>query len=191
MTVPDLYIIHGLKNKDQEVIARLYDQYAPALYGIVVRIVQSEPAAEDVLQDAFLKIWKNGPSYDEHKGSIFTWMLNIARNTAIDKTRSAAFRHSGMIQNVDDSVSNVGRHSYQMNPDHIGLADMVTQLDEKYRKVIELAYFQGYTQAEITEELGIPLGTVKSRMRIAIRTLKEFFSEEKVVLLILCTLLFL
>ena len=89
------HITQLLKTQDHSAIAQLYDAYSPALYGCVLRIVSSKEVAEQVIQDTFLKAWRYGPHYDEKKGRLFTWLLNIARNTAIDATRSAHFRKSG------------------------------------------------------------------------------------------------
>ena len=180
------HIIESLKSQDKEAIAILYDQYGPTLYGVVLKIVRSEAIAQDVLQEAFIKIWKNGPRFNGQKGSLFTWMLNITRNTAIDKTRSAHFRQGGKIQTIDEFVYNDKKLSDEPNVDQIGLRNIVSNLDERYREVIDLVYFQGYTQKEVMEELDIPLGTVKSRVRLALRELRKFFGEFKLVISIAC-----
>lgn len=181
----DSKIIKLLQKQDKKAISILYDRYAPALYGIVLKIVRSEEIAQDVLQEAFVKIWKNGAQYNAKKGTLFTWMLNITRNTAIDKTRSASFRNSGKIQGLDLSVSDNKNLSFQNNPDHIGLKDMVNGLEEKYRVILDLIYFQGYTHSEVVETLDIPLGTVKSRIRIGLRELRKLFVELNPALLLL------
>ena len=181
-TSPDLHTIKRLQERDKEVIGELYDRYAPALFGVVLRIVRTEETAEDVLQEVFMKIWKYGPDYAPRKGTLFTWMLNIARRKAIDKTRSRAFRINGQTQRLDDHVLNIGYHP---KTDHIGLRKIVDGLDEKYRVVIDLVYFHGFTQAEVMEYLDIPLGTVKSRLRIGLRELRTFFEEHRVSVLAL------
>ncbi|MCI5082208.1 MAG: sigma-70 family RNA polymerase sigma factor [Saprospiraceae bacterium] len=178
-------IIQRLQKKDKEVISVLYDQYSASLYGIILKIVQDEVIAQDVLQEAFLKIWKNGSSYEPKKGSLFTWMLNIARNNAIDKTRSASFRHSTKIQNLDQTVYHNSSLKMENNTDVIGLKGIVDKLDEKYRTIIDLIYFNGYTQKEVEEHLNIPLGTVKSRVRIGLRELRRIFDEQKVNIIVL------
>lgn len=175
-------IIRLLANQDKKAIAHLYDQYGSALFGVILKVVKSEEIAKDVLQESFIKIWKNGPKYDTRKGTLFTWMLNIARNTAIDKTRSANFRQKGNIQGLDYHVYNIGTTG--LTPEHIGLRNVLDQLDPKYKKVIDLVYFQAYTQKEVVEELGIPLGTVKSRVKIGLRELRKIFEISKVVLLL-------
>ncbi|MEZ5039876.1 MAG: sigma-70 family RNA polymerase sigma factor [Saprospiraceae bacterium] len=173
-------IIRLLKQQDKKSIEILYDQYGAALYGVVLKIVQAETLAEDVLQDTFVKIWRNGATYDSDKGTLFTWMLNIARNTAIDTIKSAAYRHGKKIQEVDFSVYDHKDWRVEQHPEHIGLQSAVNGLEEKYRLIIDLAYFQGYTQQEIVEYLSIPLGTVKSRVKIGLRELKKLFLETKV-----------
>lgn len=170
-------IIALLKEQDKSAISLLYDQYAATLFGIVLRIVRSETLAEDAVQDAFVKVWHHRTNYDESKGTLFTWLLNIARNTAIDKIRSAEFRQSSKIQTLDPSVYNGEGLSIEFNPDCIGLDKIVKKLEEKYRIIVELIFFRGFTQNEVTEHLDIPLGTVKSRLRIALRELRKYFVE--------------
>jgi len=177
-----------LRAKDQKVIEELYDQYGAALYGIVLKIVVSEAVAQDVLQDAFVKIWKNGPSYDSGRGSLFTWMLNICRNTAIDRKRSADYQQRQKIQELDASVYHMESAAEKVQPEHIGLNGVVGTLEEKYRVVIDLIYFQGFTQQEVQEVLNIPLGTVKSRIRIALRELRRLFEIQQVGVILLLLL---
>ncbi|MFK7937625.1 MAG: RNA polymerase sigma factor [Saprospiraceae bacterium] len=169
----DSSIIQQLQQGDQQAIGLIYDKYGAALYGVVTKIVKSETIAEDVMQEAFVKIWKNATTYDSTKGKLFTWLLNIARNTAIDKIRSAKYRQSKRSVPIENSVSNDRNLSVETQIDHIGLKKVLDSLDEKYRIVIDLIYLQGYTQKEVEKELEIPLGTVKSRVRIAIRELRK------------------
>ena len=165
-------IVSWLKAADKRGIECMYDQYADALYGIVLRIIPDEQIAQDVLQEAFIKIWKRADQYDAKKGTLFTWSLNIVRNSAIDKTRSKGYRKSGKIQGMENYVD-VGKQAFR--PEHIGMQKMVGELEGKYREVIDLIYFNGYTQKEVEEELGIPLGTVKSRLRIGLSRLRAIF----------------
>ena len=180
-------LIQRLKQQDRTAIGELYDAYNGALFGVVLRIVQSRELAEQVLQDTFLKAWRNAASYDATKGRLFTWLLNIARNTAIDATRTAHFQHSRKTGSLDQLVYQPGGDS--LNPDHLGVKEVVNRLDEKYRSLIDLVYFKGYTQEEIAEETGIPLGTVKTRIRFAIGELRKLFGENIATLLALAILL--
>jgi RNA polymerase sigma factor (sigma-70 family) len=172
----------SIQTQQKKAIEQLYDQYADVLYGITVKIVRSEELAQDVLQEAFVKIWKNGASYDPSKGTVFTWALNITRNLAIDKTRSAAFRRRSQFDDVDVTF-NKQRFSTETNTDTIGLKREVSSLDPKYQEVIDLVYFRGYTQAEVQDLLGIPLGTVKSRIRIGLRELRKVFLAHRVFII--------
>ncbi len=184
-------LVQQLQDRQQSVVSELYDRYAPALYGIVLKIVRSEVIAEDVLQEAFIKIWNNGANYDPRKGSLFTWMLNIARNTAIDKTRSAGFRNRKRVGNLEPFTDMRVLKDHQPNPDTIGLRKVVDTLEEKYRIIIDLIYFQGFTQREVQEYLDLPLGTVKSRTRIALGKLRRIFLDHRVTILLLWSVLLL
>ncbi len=175
-------IIQLLKQEDKRAISIIYDKYGPALFGIAIKIVESEVLAEDVLQDAFVKIWKNAASFDEKKGTLFTWLLNITRRTALDTRKSAAFRRRQKIQEVDFSVYDHEDWRVEQKPEHIGVQTAVEGLEEKYRRIIDLVYFQGYTQQEVVKHLNIPLGTVKSRVKIGLRELRKLFIESKVMI---------
>lgn len=177
-------IVEMLHQNDKRVIAIIYDNYAPSLYGVVLRIVQSEEIAQDVMQDAFVKIWKKGTTYDSTKGTLFTWLLNITRNTAIDKLRSAGFRKRGKNQSIDDHVYN-HVSTRGTNPDEIGVKELLNHLDDKYSNIINLIYFGGFTQKEVSDELDIPLGTVKTRLRIGLRELRGIFDVTSVITLFL------
>lgn len=188
MSFNNQHLIQRLQSGDQSVLSVLYDKYAETLYGIVLRIVGQEDLAEDVLQESFVKIWKYGGKYDATQGTLFTWMLSVCRNTAIDQTRSAHFRRRNKINAVDDTLNNHRHFAYEQQTDHIGLDQEVNNLEEKYRTVIDLIYFRGFTQKEVTEQLNIPLGTVKSRVRIGLRELRKKFLSDRIPLVILLSL---
>ena len=161
--------------KDERGFNLLYDNYSPALFGILLKIVRNNQLAEDLLQEAFVKIWNGMHRYDRSKGTLFTFILNIARNLAIDKLRSAEFAQNNKTDGLDDYVGiEVAGHS-ETSPDHIGIAELVEKLRPEQRFLIDLAYFKGYTQTEISEEYNLPLGTVKTRMRAALTALRKLF----------------
>ena len=182
-TNADAHLISLLVEGDEEAYARLYDNYANLLFGVIVRIVIDRKEAENLLQDCFVKIWQNAARYNAEKGKLVTWLINIARNTAIDATRTAHFQHSRKTGSLDQLVYQPGGDS--LNPDHLGVKEVVNRLDEKYRSLIDLVYFKGYTQEEIAEETGIPLGTVKTRIRFAIGELRKLFGENMAALMVL------
>ena len=157
-------------------MAYLYDNYSSALNGIILKIVKREEIAEEVLQDAFLKFWDKISDYNKEKGKLFTWMLNITRNLAIDKIRSKDFRKSGKTDDISVNVSISDRdYSDRNNPENIGIKDLLDKLPEDQKQLIDLMYFQGYSQSEISEEFNIPLGTVKTRVRSAMQKLRGLF----------------
>ncbi|MFN3852077.1 MAG: RNA polymerase sigma factor [Spirosomataceae bacterium] len=172
--IPEFELVSLLKNKDQRGFNILYNNYSAALYGVVNKIVNSHEDSADLLQDIFVKIWKNIEYYDESKGSIFTWMMNIARNIAIDKVRSADYRDSGLNIAIEDSQTQIdSENQIEQEVDAIGLRKLVDTLKPEYKKLIELIYFKGYTQADVSEEFGIPLGTVKTRIKAAVSQLRN------------------
>ena len=157
----------------------MYDRYSAALYGVVSRIISKESIAEEILHDAFLRIWDRIDSYDAEKGRLFTWMLNITRNLAIDKTRSKEISQGRKTGDIDDSVDSVDRGgSESQHEDTIGLKDVLQQLPEEQRFVVEYLYLRGYTQSELAEEFNIPLGTVKTRLRLAMIALRSKLNVE-------------
>lgn len=164
-----------LNQKDTKAFAYLYDNYAAALYGIIMRIVKDEGAAEEILQDAFLKIWDRFGEYNANKGRLFTWMLNLSRNLAIDALRSKTFTKQSKTDRLENSVHTEADETAS-KPEFIGVKDALDKLPEEQKLLIDLMYFQGYSQSEISEEFQIPLGTVKTRVRSAMQKLREFFS---------------
>ena len=146
---------------------------------VINNITNDREESEDVLQNVFVKIWNNFASYDELKGRLYTWMLNIARNMAIDSTRSKHEKIKNKIQETSDSVYHKN-NLYTENSSHenIGLQNIINNLKDDQQQIIDLAYFQGYTQEEISQKLNMPLGTVKTKVRQAIITLRELTKNE-------------
>ncbi len=157
----------------------MYDNYSKALFGIINNITNDREESEDVLQNVFVKIWNNFASYDELKGRLYTWMLNIARNMAIDSTRSKHEKIKNKIQETSDSVYHKNNlFAEDSSHENIGLQNIINNLKDDQKDIIDLAYFQGYTQEEISQKLGMPLGTVKTKVRQAIITLRELTKNE-------------
>lgn len=162
-------------NKDERGFSKMYDMYAKSLFAVISNLVHDREEAEDVLQEVFVKIWKNAESYNESKGRFYTWILNIARNAAIDKLRSKGFNNSRKNLSSDNFVhllddSNKLVHMIDM----IGIREFVKKLKPKCIQIIDLLFFRGYTQQEASDELGIPLGTVKTQNRSCINDLRNF-----------------
>lgn len=144
----------------------LYDRYSGALFNLILGIVQNDRAqGEDILQETFAKIWRGIQKYDESKGRLFTWMHRIARNTAIDAIRSNMYRQ------VHETAAAEISHRLPAQQPLSSIWNDVALLEEKHSILLKMAYFQGYTQEEISLMLDIPLHTVKYRLKVALKEL--------------------
>lgn len=167
-------LISNFQKKDEKAFEQLYNMYSDSMHGVIYNIVRDHDIAEEVMQDVFIKAWHNSSSYSSEKGRFFTWILNIARNAAIDKTRSKAFKNSK--KNLDaEFFVDILQTSESLNDktDAIGIKKFVGKLAKKCIEVIELLYFKGYTQKEASETLDMPIGTIKTRNRNCIKELRE------------------
>jgi RNA polymerase sigma factor (sigma-70 family) len=163
-----------LQRRDQTAFAYLYDNYSAALNGVIARMVDDTQLAEDILQETFVKIWTNFGQYDATKGRLFTWMINITRNLTIDTLRSKGYKKQQKISQDENFVSSTQDKNHSTSKfDTIGIRKQVQNLKPDQKIIIDLAYFGGYTQEEISKEMRIPLGTVKTRMRTAIIELRK------------------
>ncbi|MDN3668162.1 RNA polymerase sigma factor [Echinicola jeungdonensis] len=167
-------LIAGIKANDRQSIEYLYENYSRALFAVISRIIADKDIAEEVFHDAFVKIVKRIEGYDESKGKIYTWMANVCRNAAIDKTRSKEFSQKRKTNTIDHYVYGLeGQPNTKETVDGIGVKELMGKLNDEQRFVVECVYFKGFTHSEISEEFDIPLGTVKSRIRAALNVLKR------------------
>jgi RNA polymerase sigma-70 factor (ECF subfamily) len=169
LTYEEHELVASLRSKEDEAFSYLYEHYSAALFGVIKQIVGETELSNDVLQETFVNIWRRIESYDEIKGRLFTWMLNIARNAAIDKTRSKGFQQSQRQIPLDGEVIQA---SVRPGIDDYGLKKLILKLKDEQRLLIDLSYFQGYTHEQIATALHIPLGTVKTRIRSALTQLR-------------------
>jgi RNA polymerase sigma factor (sigma-70 family) len=165
-------LILSLQNRRESAFDYLYDHYSGALYGTILSMIKDTELANDLLQEVFIKIWKQIDSYDPTKGRLFTWMVNIARHGAIDFLRSKEFKNNAKNQPLSNFVYDTVSDT-KPSEDYIGLHQIVNQLKEEFRTLIEYAYFKGYTHEEIAGELNLPIGTVKTRLRAALVQLRK------------------
>lgn len=171
-------LIKELLKKDDKSFTLLYDNYSKSLYGVIYNLIRNTEEAEDVLQEVFVKIWKNIDSYNESKGRLYTWMLNIARNTAIDKLRSKNFNNSQKNLSADNFVHVLEDSSRTTSRiDAIGIKEFIMKLKPKCVQIIDLLFFQGYTQQEASDELEMPLGTVKTNNRNCMNELRKMIHD--------------
>jgi len=162
-----------LNEQSNDAFNYLYDNYSGAIYTIINQVVSDKDTANDVMQEVFVNIWRKINTYDATKGRLFTWMLNIARNAAIDKVRSKGYRDNQRNQPIAEGEDKGMVMSSNPAVSDVGLKKVLTTLNEEYRKLIDLSYFQGFTHEEIAKMMGIPLGTVKTRIRTAISQLRK------------------
>lgn len=172
MTLDNL--VENFKKKDVLAFEKLYAMYSENICGVINTIIKNEVRAQELCQDVFIKIWNNAESYNASKGRFFTWILNIARNAAIDEIRSRSYKNEKKNLSADYFVGILERPEEEDSTQNTkGLKKLVHNLKEKCVQIIELLYFRGYTQKEAAEELNIPVGTVKTRNRSCISQLRE------------------
>jgi RNA polymerase sigma-70 factor, ECF subfamily len=170
-------VLELLEKKDKKAYNVLYDMYAKSLYAVIADIVKDEEVAKDLLQDVFVKIWKNLDSFDSSKGRLYTWIINIARNAAKDVLRSKTHRNSQKNLSAENFVHLQDESNQPTNRiDFIGIQEFIKKLKPKCIQIIDLLFFKGYTQQEASDELQIPLGTVKTQNRSCINDLRKFLN---------------
>lgn len=169
-------IVSLLENGDKKAIKLLYEYYADALLGVIQKVISDEDTAHDVLQESFVKIWRYSKKYDATKAKLFTWLYRIAYNTAIDKVRSQKNKNGNEVQIETSNVYKL--NSSELNQDVLDIKKHLKSLDEKYQIVLNALFFEGMTQQEASDELGIPLGTIKSRLKIGLRELKKIYDPK-------------
>jgi RNA polymerase sigma-70 factor (ECF subfamily) len=170
-------LVSLLQAKNRQAFSILYDNYSAALLGIICRMIPNKNIAEELLQDVFVKVWKNVDTYETGKGTLFTWMLNIARNTCIDHLRSKQHKQymktSSNGPEHQEIISKMSLVSH--SAENRELRSLTKKLDVKYSEIIDKVYFLGYSQEEVSEMLNIPLGTVKTRSRTGLQQLRKLY----------------
>ena len=182
-TLLEKHIVELLQERNEKAISLLYEHYGDTLYGVAHKVVRNEELAQDVLQESFVKIWKKSDSYDSSKAKLFTWLFRITRNTAIDKLRSVNTKADKEIQIDVSDVYSVGVNSTR--PEFMDVKENLGKIESKYQIVLEALFFQGMTQQEASDELNIPLGTIKSRLKIGLRELKKIYGPSAVIALLI------
>jgi len=170
---------------DAEAFAVLYDRHSRAAYSLAYRMMGERQAAEDLAQDGFLKVWRSATSYRADRGSVRTWILSIVHNRGIDQLRSLASRRRTQ-EKIEASAptsqpSEAFAESWR-NSQREQVREALSTLPPEQLKVLELAYFSGYTHVEIAELLGLPLGTVKGRMRLGLKKIRDHFNSQDMVM---------
>ena len=186
-TLLEKHIVELLQERNEKAISLLYEHYGDTLFGVAHKVVRNNELAEDVLQESFVKIWKKSDSYDPSKAKLFTWLFRITRNTAIDKLRSVNTKKDKEIQIDVSDVYNLGVD--HIKPELIDTHENLEKIETKYRIVLEALFFMGMTQQEASDELNIPLGTIKSRLKIGLRELRKIYGPTAILASILSLVL--
>lgn len=176
----DHELIRAIAEKDQRVLEALYVRYSKLLYSLILRIVRSATEAEDILQEVYLQVWHKASTFSSLRGSLYAWLVTLARNRAIDRLRSKSQRQQ-RLRSPEEELLSLSDQTTQANPllvlevEEAGkiLRSTLRKLTKSQRDILELAYYEGFSQSEIAEKLGTPLGTVKTRMRKAMMTLRD------------------
>jgi RNA polymerase sigma-70 factor (ECF subfamily) len=172
----DADLVSKLQRRDPDGLAAAYDRYGQMVYSLFLRMTQDPSTAEDLVQELFLRVWNRSRDFDATKGSLGIWILSIARNLGLDFVRSARHRFKTRLQPLDKTDEL--RLSYKPK-EPASLIDSARLIKEAFanlttdqKRVLELAYFEGFSQSEIAAQLNAPLGTVKSWMRAALERLR-------------------
>ncbi|MGH7197190.1 MAG: sigma-70 family RNA polymerase sigma factor [Candidatus Omnitrophota bacterium] len=178
MTPDDpIRLIERIVNKDREAFGRFYDRFAPLLYGLALRILRSQPDAEEVVQDVFHAVWQKARDYEKRRGSPEAWIITMTRSRAIDKLR-ARRRRDQRTTPIEEPFEIVDDAPAEERTDaRLSVEGILEKLPEAQREALGLAYYEGFTQSEIAVRLDVPLGTVKTRIRDGLKRLREFLGK--------------
>ena len=171
-------LIAALHSGNHQDFEKLYNRFAHVLYGTLIGWVHDAHVAENLLQDAFVKAWTNRETYDPARGRLFTWLYNITRNICIDYYRSRQYKKGKAAILSSDISLLINTKQANQTPDSIGILHVINMLRKEEKQVVELTYFKGFTQKEIAGLMNMPLGTVKTRMSMAIRNLRSYFMND-------------
>jgi RNA polymerase sigma-70 factor, ECF subfamily len=178
-------LVARLQRRDPEAMGDLYDRYGKVAFSVIYRIVRNQSTAEDLLQESFLRVWNRVHAFDQDKGSLGPWVLTVARNRAIDYLRSVDGRMSKNAFDIERMESPGGFAEIEtsiLNRDQIEhLKGAFDKLSPNQRMVIELAYFEGLSQSEMADRLKQPLGTVKTWVRSALKTLRDELTQTEAI----------
>ena len=180
----DSELLRAISRGDEQALAAIYDRYRLILFGLILRIVHDRQEAEDVLQEAFLQVWRRAADFDESRGRVFTWLVTIARSRALDRLRTIGSRaklfDEVLAHSPIDEAGDAAKDAVK-SEQGATVRRALAELPEEQRQTLLLAYFEGLTQTEIADRLGDPLGTVKTRMRSGLRKLRDVLQKSRAV----------
>lgn len=177
--VPDVELMHQIRQGRQSALIQLYARYGSAVYGLALRVLHDSGLTEEVTQDTFLKVWQQAERWDDKKGKLSSWLLTVARHTAIDHYRKIQRRPSAgtTLETVEATIGQTATVDTEQWANGQLLARLIRELPPEQALLIQLAFFQGMTHSELAEKLELPLGTVKTRLRLGLQKLKGLWQE--------------
>jgi RNA polymerase sigma-70 factor (ECF subfamily) len=180
--ITDVEMISRISNRDGSAFDLFYDRYAQIIFSLCVRILNDKQEAEDVMQEIFVQVWKQAGKFDSSRASVKTWLFTIARSRSLDRYRSLKAVNKRIDPGAGEDLHLMGSEENLQNKSILELyvGSALEQLPEEQRKVLELSYYEGLTQEEISEKLREPLGTIKSRIRSGLIRLRSLFSGGRV-----------
>ena len=174
LTQADADVIPLLAAGDTRAIESLYDRYSRLAFGLAFKMLNDRMAAEDVVQEAFVALWRHSRSFDPDRGQVRSWLLRIVRNRAIDRIRGGGtHRETTNIDDVDVPVADTAWDHVSADADRTQVRTLLSQLPSNQRRAIELSYFGGLSQPEVALTMQVPLGTVKSRQRLGLEKMRQ------------------
>jgi RNA polymerase sigma-70 factor (ECF subfamily) len=182
LVLADEDLISLVQAGDPDAFAPLYDRHSRAAFSLAHRMMGERQVAEDLAQDAFLKVWRGASSYRAERGSVRTWILSVVHNRGIDQLRSQASRRRTRERAQAEAPTSQPSEAFSeawKNARREQVREALGTLPQEQLKILELAYFSGYTHAEIAELVGLPLGTVKGRMRLGLKKIRAYFESRE------------
>jgi RNA polymerase sigma-70 factor (ECF subfamily) len=162
---------------DDAALAELYDRYGRVSYGLAVRILRDEGLAEDAVQEAFLAVWRSAARFVPERAKASTWILTLVHRRAVDLVRRSERRRAEPLEEVEEAADGSTEELAWLHLERDRIQSALRQLPDQQREALELAYYGGFTQSELAERLGQPLGTIKSRMFAGLARMRDLLSE--------------
>jgi len=173
-TAIETQIVSLLCQQDKQSIKLIFDYYGAALLNVISRIIVDRPMAEEVLQQVLIKVWNNAATYDQQRAGLYSWLVTISRNAALDKRKTRDFKESQTSKMAVEVVALENKSSADDSLEKLMAKQLLEQLPNKYRLLIDMSFFEGYSHQEIADKLEVPIGTVKTRIRTALKHLRSF-----------------
>ena len=172
----DMHLVERVRHRDQSALIELYHTYGSAVYSLSLRVLQDPGLAEEITQDVFLKLWQMPERWNPSFGRLSSWLLTITRNAAIDRLRKERHQQTRHIEQIEQLANTRDDRGHSWYDGQV-LNSLLQELPPEQRQLIELAFYQGYTHTELSENLRLPLGTVKTRLRSGLIKLRALWEK--------------